>query len=77
MSRTGFWVDSQRVLHSYTNDAPFCLTPCGKVFLNLLEPPGTGNLLVQESSLFSVLHSPRVEVVDWADAARVGGVWWV
>ena len=25
MSRTGFWVDSQRVLHQYTNDAPFCL----------------------------------------------------
>jgi len=27
MSRTGFWVDSQRVMHSYTNEAPFCLTP--------------------------------------------------
>jgi len=27
MSRTGFWVDSQRVMHSYTNEAPFCLSP--------------------------------------------------
>ena len=25
MFRTGFWVDSQRVLHQFTNDAPFCL----------------------------------------------------
>ena len=25
LSRTGFWVDSQRVIHQYTNDVPFCL----------------------------------------------------
>merc|ERR1719187_247610 len=27
MSRTGFWFDSQRVMHSYTNEAPFSLVP--------------------------------------------------
>lgn len=26
LSRAGFWFDSERVLHQYTNDAPFCLT---------------------------------------------------
>jgi len=26
MSRAGFWVDSTKILHAYTNDAPFCLT---------------------------------------------------
>jgi len=25
MSRAGFWVDSTKILHAYTNDAPFCL----------------------------------------------------
>ncbi|XP_023330135.1 uncharacterized protein LOC111702613 [Eurytemora carolleeae] len=24
-SRTGFWIDSERVLHQYNNDAPFCI----------------------------------------------------
>ena len=23
--RTGFWIDSERVLHQYNNDAPFCI----------------------------------------------------
>jgi hypothetical protein len=26
LSRAGFWFDSERVLHQYTNEAPFCLT---------------------------------------------------
>ena len=26
LSRTGFWFDSERVIHQFTNDAPFCLT---------------------------------------------------
>ena len=25
MSRAGFWVDSERLMHQYTNHAPFCL----------------------------------------------------
>ena len=26
MSRTGFWIDSEKLIHQYTNDAPFCLS---------------------------------------------------
>ena len=55
MSRTGFWVDSQRVMHSYTNEAPFCLTP------NTNTTP----------SLLPSFPQLKVEVIDWNDAVRV------
>jgi hypothetical protein len=35
LSRAGFWFDSERVLHQYTNEAPFCLTKL-QVLLNFL-----------------------------------------
>jgi len=51
LSKTGFWFDHERVLHKFTNDAPFCLAS-------------------PEDSIFS-LTRPHVEVVDWADAAKI------
>ena len=38
MSRTGLWVDSQRVIHSFTNSAPFCLTAPGQNLPLFLDP---------------------------------------
>jgi len=38
MSRTGFWVDSERLLHQYTNDAPFCLTNTQDSLFSLIRP---------------------------------------
>lgn len=37
LSGTGFWFDSERVLHQYTNEAPFCLTKLQVFTLSLLE----------------------------------------
>jgi len=38
MSRTGFWVDSERLLHQYTNHAPFCLANSQESKFSLLKP---------------------------------------
>lgn len=38
MSKTGFWVDSQRVVHQYTNDAPFCLANPQDSIFSLMRP---------------------------------------
>ena len=67
MSRTGFWVDSERLLHQYTNHAPFCLANSqvrnwNNIVLNYLE--------VLQESMFSLIK-PYVEVLDWNDAARI------
>jgi len=38
LSRTGFWFDSERVIHQYTNDAPFYLTQPQNTSLSLSKP---------------------------------------
>jgi len=38
LSRTGFWFDSERVLHQFTNDAPFCLTSPQESIFTLIRP---------------------------------------
>jgi len=38
MSRTGFWVDSERLLHQYTNHAPFCLKNPKDSAFSLMNP---------------------------------------
>merc|ERR1719348_2047402 len=38
MSKTGFWVDSERVLHQYTNDVPFCLSSSQDSIFSLMRP---------------------------------------
>jgi len=38
MSRTGLWVDSERLLHQYTNDAPFCLANSQDSIFSLMRP---------------------------------------
>lgn len=38
MSRTGFWVDSERLLHQYTNHAPFCLANSHESLFSLMKP---------------------------------------
>lgn len=51
LSKTGFWFDSERVLHKFTNDSPFCLSS-------------------PQDSIFS-LTRPHIEVIDWAEAAKI------
>jgi len=77
MSRTGFWVDSKRELHSFTNDAPFCLTNSQQFTHFVLEDPWrpivdkwAGNVNPSWDSTFSLVR-PHVEVTDWTDAARI------
>jgi len=77
MSRTGFWVDNQRVIHQYTNDAPFCLTNSQSFSYFVLQDPWWGvlqrwsnKLNPSWDSIFSLMR-PHVEVVDWSDASRV------
>lgn len=38
MSRTGFWVDSERVIHQFSNDVPFCLTNSKDSIFSLTRP---------------------------------------
>jgi len=38
LSRTGFWFDSERVIHQFTNDAPFCLTNPQESVFTLVRP---------------------------------------
>lgn len=37
MSRTGFWIDTEKLIHQYTNDAPFCLSNSKEPF-SLVKP---------------------------------------
>jgi len=38
-SGTGFWIDTKRVLHEFTNDAPFCLSsPKSQSVFSLIKP---------------------------------------
>ena len=38
MSRTGFWIDTEKLIHQYTNDAPFCLSSSKESVFSLLKP---------------------------------------
>jgi len=38
LSRTGFWIDSERILHQFTNDAPFSLVEPQSSSLSLSRP---------------------------------------
>jgi len=38
LSRTGFWVDSKRVLHTFTNDVPFSLSTTEDAIFKLQRP---------------------------------------
>jgi len=38
MSRAGFWVDSERLMHQYTNHAPFCLNNTKESIFTLTKP---------------------------------------
>ena len=38
MSRTGFWIDTEKLIHQYTNDAPFCLSNSKESVFSLVKP---------------------------------------
>lgn len=58
MSRTGFWYDSERIIHEYANHVPFCLVPQGCLNTKSI----FGNKLLDS-------NCRKVEVLDWSDAS--------
>jgi len=68
MSRTGLWVDSQRVIHQFSNDVPFSLTNSQVEQLQYYFLM-SWNPFIQDS-VFS-LSRPHIDVIDWKDASRI------
>lgn len=77
MSRTGFWFDSQRVMHSYTNEAPFSLVPPSSS-PNLFSLPRRGIEVMDWSDAARVDLDTVYDQFESADSSLGSHLWgWV